>query len=237
MSKFADDLKATTAKLDALLAPASTPAPAEEQLQLSAAEVVARISDEMLAGNCSPERVTYMKSVLDDLAKSHWEQTTYHAPIKIVDDLTQLKPNTATIAPSQLLSIPNVPIPSNATHPNLLTKAQLIQKLLNDKAALAVAITKSKLTDKLDEIYKVFGISSDELETEYDLRWKVGDLITQLQSAVKLERLVDGVKKAEETKPVAEPTWPRDMTRAEFDPVAKAYKPETSPWDDAPSQR
>jgi hypothetical protein len=232
MPTFAEQLEAATAKLDALLVPAPATV-VEETLQLSAVDAVDRITTELTKG-VSQERATYLKSVLADLAKNNWETTSFIS-IKVLDDPTQIKPETAKIAPLQSLTTGEPDIHFATNLKTTIGKAQLIQKFLSDPTA----IKKSKLTDKLDDIYTMFSLTKDDLENSYDLSWKISDLVSALQRAIKLERLVDGggVEKSEAAAPAPATVWPRDMAKAEFDPVKKAYVPEASVWNDAPSQR
>jgi len=111
----------------------------------------------------------------------------------------------------------------------LAKKAQLIKALILSPELIA----KGQYSDKMEELMDFFGLSSDDMEEDCELCWKVSDLVRSLQQAVKLESFV---AKAAPTEKAAEPNtlkptvWPNDMASAKFDPVAKAYAREDTVW-------
>lgn len=226
---------AVSAKLDSLL----TATPVETTVELTTAEAVAHISAELAKGGLLEPRAKYLSTVLADVAKVNSEGTNTSIQIKVVNDPLQIKPNTESIATIQTLSTlkPDSHFASNLH--SVIGKAELIQKLLLDRAAIA----KGKVSDKYEEIVKLFGFTEDDLKSECELRWKISDLIGQLQTAARLESLVEKsetpVKDAPtETTPTGSPVWPDDMAQAKFDPVAKSYTKPELPWGyDQTSQR
>ena len=234
MPTLQEQLAVATAKLDSLL-----PVEQPKTVELSPSDAMAKVVDELKKGALTQERALYLSDVLSEIAKVNSEGTNTSIKIKEVNDPDQIKPETAPIATLQTLTTgkPDSQFATNLHQ--VIGKAQLIQKLLLDR----VALRKGKLSDKLEEIVKLFGLSDDDMTSECELRWTIGDLVGQLQSAVRLERLVDGdVAKSEAPTPAAAgaPTvWPADMARAEFDPVTKAYKKNTPTWghDDHASRR
>lgn len=232
MPTVTETLSETNAKLEAMLA-ASAPSVTEEEKTLPAEEALQFISAELAKATTTPERKLYLKSLLAELAKNNWESTQPIA-IKVVNDPMQQTPKTEP-APTLQGNSTAEPDSNFCSNMSALQKAQTIQKFLLDQPALKLEVKKSALTDKLDQIKKMFGLTDADLKDSYDLSWKVGDLIRLLQNAVKLEELVgDDVTKAEpaKTEKPAEPAalWPRDMAGAKFDPVKKAYDPEPNPW-------
>lgn len=235
MPTVEEQLAAATSTLDALMS-AATPAPE----QLSAVEVVGKIAAE-LKGEVTKERAEYLSQVLDALTKNNWEATSFIG-IKVINDPMQIKPETASIAPLQTLSTGK---PDSLFATNLRTAKDEIGKLTTAKKAELITalltsqrevLQKSKLTDKLGEIKDLFSLSDDDMNDGYEIRWKVGDLISALLQAIKLENLVEGssTSKQDEPAPAAtsknEAAWPNDMAAAKFDPVEKSYKREEPAW-------
>lgn len=223
---FAEELAAATAKIDALLVAPPAPAPSEDgMVKMTAADALVKISAELASTTVTKERAEYLKTVLGELSKN-FEATSFIS-IKEIKDPTQLLPKTESIGTIQSLAAaaPDSGFASNMTG---VQKAQLIQKLLTDKAELK----KSAVTEKLDAIKSMFGLTDADLKDTYDLRWKIGDLIGLVQDAVKLEQLIGEPSEPTPAKKAADAAWPRDMAGAKFDPVTKAYEPSKSAWDD-----
>jgi hypothetical protein len=228
---FAEQLADATAKLDTLLAsPTPVVAGAETTQKMTAAEALLFITQELASATVTKERGAYLKSVLEELAKNNWEQTS-HIELKLLNDPMQIKPVTESIGGTLQTLAAASPESGFASNMSALQKVQAIAMLIVNKEELR----KSTLTDKMDSIKSMFGLSEEDLKDSYDVRWKIGDLIGVLQDAIKLENFVGGgsAKKNEPTAPV-EPTtelvWPHDMASAQFDPVAKAYKKEPLAW-------
>lgn len=232
MPTLSEQLTETTAKLDALLAAVSGATAATEEKKLSPAEALTEIAEELGKATITKERAEYLKTVLAEIAKGGWESNsnTPAISIKIVNDPMQQKPKTESIGTLQSLATGTPGSSSFTVGGTTAQKAAVIQKMLLEP----VELKKSALTDKLGDIKKMFGLSDEDLKNEYDLSWKVGDLIRLLQNAVKLEQLVDGktdTEKASSKTDEPPAVWPRDMAVAKFDAVKKAYEPEKSPWD------
>lgn len=241
MPTLQEQLDENKARLNALLAPASTE-PAEK---MDASAVLAAVADELKKGNVSKERAAYLESVVADVAKFHFEQTSF-TPLKFLNDPDQIKPQTASVGASTIQALvtasPQTHFASNAT--TAIKAAVLIHKLLVNPEL----IQKGQYSDKLEDLMDFFGLKKEDLKEEYDLRWKVGDLVCALQQAAKLEQFVSkAAKEAEEKAPGApekavekaaapsggvlpEMVWPSDMAKAKFDPVAKGYKREELPF-------
>lgn len=245
MPTLFEQVDAANAKLDALLAaPATVAAPTAEPVEMTAAEALLHITDELSKG-VSTERATYLKGIVTEIAKNNFESHGEGAmPIKIVNDPTQIKPGTAPIAPVQSLTSAT-PESNFADNMSAIQKVALIVKMLTDKEELKARIAKSALTDKMAQIKSMFGLTDTDMKDSYDVRWKVGDLISLLQDAIKMENFVSGggsTSKAEPavtpaappaslaSTPAAQDVWPRDMAIAKFDPVKKAYEPELNVW-------
>lgn len=249
---LAEQLAATTAKIDGLLVDKS----AEESVkpdpeQLTAAELVAKVAAE-LATEPSKERTAYLKGVLEQLAKNNFEITEYQAPaMKEVKDPFRREDPTRELKSIEALVAGDAPsvqkgVKKAASEFTGEEKVAIITKLLSNKELLQ----KSQLTEKFDEICDTFGITESDLKDEYSVRWKIGDLLGALQTAIKVERLVGGasvdkattVKNTEalpEKKPetFSEDVWPSDMAAAKVDPVSKAYvKPDLKFGNDKPAQ-
>lgn len=226
MLTLAEQISAANAKLDTILAPA------EVVKQLTVADALVQISAELAKESVTKERATYLRSVLDEIAKSNFESTTT-IPLKVLDDPTQIKPVTESVGGTiQTLgaATPDSGFASNMTG---IAKAQLLKKLLSDK----VELTKSKLTDKMDQIQSMFSLTDKDMEESYDISWKIGDLIRLLQNSIKLENMVGAgstTKSGEE--PVAKSAtpqpavWPADMASAKFDPIKKQYEEPALAW-------
>lgn len=236
-----EQLDAAQAKLDALLAAMNAPEPAAETTQtVTAAQALGMITEE-LSKDISKERAAYLKSVVEELAKSGFESTTV-VEIKVLHDPTQLLPKTEPSPTLQSIAAAS-PESGFASNMSAVQKVALIQKLLINSAELK----KSAISDKLDEIQTLFGLTDDDMEDSYDMSWKIRDLVVLLQNAAKIETVIGGVKKSATTpaptaapttmskpitksKPETEPVWPRDMASAKFDPVTKSYAPEANDW-------
>lgn len=228
MPTLPDALTAANAKIESMLADVSK---AEQSTkQLTAAECVAQIGKE-LRSPVTKERGAYLRSVFESLAKNNWEATSF-APLKEFNDPDQIKPETENIGTITSLTTGK---PDSTFASNLTTakKAELIAKLLTNPEA----IKKSKMTDKMDDIMSMFSLNNDDLTREYDLRWKVGDLISALQTAIKLERLVDGNSTSKSVpadsvveKAIAPDVWPSDMATAKLDPLTKKYVRDDLSW-------
>lgn len=224
MSTLAETLAAHSAKLSQL-----TGAPEQQVQTLKAAEALAEIAKELQRGELTKERADVIVAALAELQKNNWEATSW-TPIKEVNDPTQLKPKTERAPTIQQLTT-GKPDSHFATNLTTAQKAQLIHKLLTDPQQ---AIAKGVYSDKLEEMMKMFGLTEDDLDDEYDLRWKVGDLLTQLYRASQLENLVSKSapgKAASPEAPVAKSAaWPLDMASAKYDPVAKSYQKPELTW-------
>lgn len=246
MPTLSEQVDAANAKLDALLvAPAAAAAPPAETVEMTAAEALLHITDELSKG-VTAERATYLKGIVSEISKNNFESTGEGAiSIKVVNDPMQIKPGTAPIAPIQSLTSAT-PESNFADNMSAVQKVGLIVKMLTDKEELKARIAKSALTDKMAQIKSMFGLTDTDMKDSYDVRWKVGDLISLLQDAIKMENFVSGssTSKAEpEVTTAASPAsiastpaprapevWPRDMAIAKFDPVKKAYEPEPNVW-------
>lgn len=226
MPTISEQVAATNAKLDSLLT-TPTVTPVETTVELPPANAVVRIAEELAKGEVTKARAEYLSTVLAEIAKVNSEGTNTSISIKIVNDPTQIKPSTESIAGIASLTTlkPDNGFSSNIS--SVLHKMQLIQKLLNDREALR----KGKVSDKLDDIIRIFGLTDDDLQSECELSWKVGDLVRQLQSAARIENLVEksGSKDDDATPPVAA-VWPADMADAKYDPVEKGYEKTELPW-------
>lgn len=249
MPTLSEQVDAANVKLDALLAaPATVAAPTAEPVEMTAAEALLHITDELSKG-VSTERAIYLKGIVTEIAKNNFESHGEGAmPIKIVNDPTQLKPGTAPIAPVQSLTSAT-PESNFADNMSAVQKVALIVKMLTDKEELKARIAKSALTEKMAQIKSMFGLTDTDMKDSYDVRWKVGDLISLLQDAIKMENFVSGGGSKDDSTSKAEPVatpaappaslastpaapdvWPRDMAIAKFDPVKKAYEPEPNVW-------
>lgn len=224
-------LAASNAKLDSMLPSTG----ADESPKLTAAEIFTQISSELQKGNVSKERAAYHLAVIAEVSKNNFEATSF-TPLKVLDDPMRTNPKSESIGTIQSLTTSE---PKGSTFASNMTKqekAAALQKAILDKEA----IKKGVYSDKLEDIMSLFRIDPEDLHEEYELRWKVGDLISQLQSAAKLEALVEKsaapekqAEKPVEDKPVV---WPRDMASAKLDPATNTYSAEKSQWDsDAPS--
>lgn len=238
MPSLAEQLAAASAKLDSLI-PVAKSEP-EQVVELSAAEALTSVSAELAKAELSDERRKYLGEVLAEVAKVNSEGTNTSIKIKVLNDPDQIKPSTATIATIQTLTTgkPDSLFASNLKQ--VIGKAELIQKLLNDREKLA----KGKVSDKLEDIKKLFGLSEEDMSSECELRWTVSDLVSQLQSAVKLERMIEkAASEAQTTEKSAaaedDKGWPKDMAGAKFDPLKKAYDLPQPKWgfDDHASRR
>lgn len=225
MPTLAETLDATEAKLQKLAgSPPTTVHKAEDVLN--------QIAAELKAGKPSKERSEYLAGVLDELRKNNWEATTF-ARIREINDPMQLKPSTEPAPTIQALTT-GTPDGSFSTNVSTALKAQMLQKMIEDPSQLR-ALNKGEFVDKLDDIMAMFGLTEADLLDEYDMRWKVGSLVTALYNAAKLETLVGKADKPAGDAPAApqpavEPRWPSDMASAKFDPVKKAYELPPSPW-------
>lgn len=251
MPTLPEQIASATAKLDAFLPSAS---PADAAQKLTAAEIFEQLGKER-KGTVSKERAAYHTELLATLAKNNYEATSF-TPLKVIDDPMRTNPESASIGTVQSLTTGT---PDSLFSTNLRTamsvaqKAALIQKVLTNPDK----IQKGVFSDKLDDIVDLFGFTKEDMDQECELRWKISDLVYQLQSAAKLERLVEKASGAEkpvvkadektiEKTAVTEPAkttetpdasklaptdgWPADMAGAVFDPVAKQYKREELPW-------
>jgi len=246
MPTFAEQIAATNAKLDALIAGPPPPAPpAPEELKLTPAEALATITAELNKSDTTPDRATYLKSVLAEIAKSHWEATSFIQLKVLHDPLLQVATTTVTPVANASTGPAATGFSSNAPLTGM-AKAQEMQKLIVDRDALKKAIEKSRLTDKMAEIKTVFQIADTEMESEYDLRWKIGDIVDMLQKAIKLEQFVGDPMLAPVAAPYAPPgttpptptsftandksPWPADMAKAKFDDKEGLFKAELPSW-------
>jgi hypothetical protein len=242
MPTIKEQLSATVGVIDSLLL--SVKKSDEEPAKMAASEVVTSIAAE-LAGDVSDERKKYLQGILEALAKSNFESTSF-VSIKVVNDSDQIKPETVNAFTVQSII---AAVKTGDTHwaANLRQaafsssqKAEIIKHFLMNREDIA----KGQFSDKLDQVKSMFGLSDEELRDDCDVRWKVSDLLYQLTQAAKLERMVEGGKgtgtveaeksaapKGEpETKPKVAEVWPIDMAKAEFDPKAGGYKEEELFW-------
>lgn len=246
MPTVAELLAQTNKQLDALLVDKPADSKEEPEQKLAAADVMAAVAEELKAGSVSKERGEYLRTVLESLAKSSWEGTgnTWKPVIRILNDPMQIKPVTVKGPTIQSMTT-GTPDSHWATNQNrvlsLKQKAEIIAKMI----LAPEVIQKGAYSDKLDDLKSFFGISDDDLKEEYDLRWKVGDLVSALQQAVKLEQFVSKAAPAEKTetekaaaekisteKAAAEPfIWPRDMAGAKFDQEKKRFLKDESPFE------
>lgn len=238
MPTVADLLAQTNQQLDALLAdkPASTEQPEQK---LAAADLIGEIAAELKAGNITKEREAYLREKLAEVSKGSFEGTggVWTPAIRVINDPMQIKPETVKAPTIQSLQTakPDSHWASNQNKVlSLKEKAEIIAKMIVSPDV----IQKGQYSDKMDELKSFFGISDDDLKEEYELRWKVGDLVCALQQAVKLEQFVGKAAPRADTKKAAEPpapaspvVWPQDMAKAKFDPKAKTFAKEPSPWD------
>lgn len=240
MPTVAEKLSTTKAAIAQLLKAAAPPETTPTEQTLPAAEVVASVSAE-LKGEVTKERAAYLAGVLEALSKNNWEATSF-IPIKELKDPMKIEPQEVSIATLQNLAA-GKPDSLFATNLSTAKKAAIIAKL----AMSPELIRKSAMTDKLEEIKGMFGLSEDDMDQSYEVRYKVGNLIDALINAIKLENLIGTEKsepaekttapeekKPEEKKPetVADDVWPADMASAQkqFDPVSKAYKKAELTW-------
>lgn len=200
-----EQLADMAAKLEGLL-------PGEEiteELQVSAQELLAKVAAE-LAMPVTKKRAAYLQEVV---AKANWEGANTYIAIKVVNDPLRQKEGTESIPALGTLSSS----PPGNTNWSYAQKADLIAKLLQDPKKLGEFIEKSALTDKLDDIKEMFAISDDDLKSDYEVSWKVGDLIRALQTAIKVERLVQKAAGDAGT----EQTDPQTEKQPEIDPEKK----------------
>lgn len=235
MPTLPEQIASATAKLDALLPVAPS---GDEAKLLTAAEIFEQLSKER-KGTVSKERAAYHAEVLTALAKNNYEATEFRS-LPVLNDPMRTNPETASIGTVQSVTTGT---PDSLFSTNLRAamsvaqKAALIQKVLTNPDK----IQKGAFSDKLDDIVEMFGFSKDDMNQECELRWKISDLVYQLQAAAKLERLVEKAGTAEKTvtepakTPEAQPgvggdVWPLDMAGADFDAVAKSYKKPELAW-------
>lgn len=87
---------------------------------------------------------------------------------------------------------------------------------------------------KLGEVMALFKIDGSKLRDEYDLRWKVSELVSALQQAAKLEEIIDAPAATAKTETVEKAStseaWPRDMAGAKYDEKAGVYKSDDPTW-------
>lgn len=89
---------------------------------------------------------------------------------------------------------------------------------------------------KLDEVKSLFKIDDSKLLDEYDLRWKISELVSALQQAAKLEEILGSTEKSEEKAPTAKAdSWPRDMASAGYDSKRGVYKSDDPSWGHDPA--
>lgn len=235
MPTLQEQLDETKARLNALIAPAVTEEPAAK---LEAADILTAVTDELKKGNVSKERAEYLKGVMEALAKNNFEATSF-AALPIHKDPDQIVPQVVAIATLQTLAVakPQTHFSSNLSQ--AMKAAMLIQKVLVNPELNKELVAKGSYSDKLDDVKDFFGLKDDDLKEEYDLRWKVGDLLSALQQAAKLERFVkEAAEKAEAEAPVTKSdsshlapcVWPNDMAAAEYDTKAKTYKRAALPF-------
>lgn len=248
MPTLAEQIAATDAKLDLMIASGGTaPASSEPTTEVTVTEALDMINAELQKKDAiTKERAAYLRTVLAEITKAlNFEDLpALELPftIKVSDPAAdKVHPTTATgtvqnppvpadILPQQRTTMNAANLPPQAVATNFssnLAKAEAIQKTL---LAGPSEIRKSKYSDKLDEIKDMFGITEDDLKgDEYQLRWKLGDLLKILQDAVKLERLTGSV----ETEKAAGPQlWPSDMASATFDEKAGVFKNDPGKWAD-----
>lgn len=103
------------------------------------------------------------------------------------------------------------------------------------------AISKASTAgEKLAQVKSLFGITMSDDEEEWRVHSKISDLVGLLVRQEKLERLLAaGPAAKSDEQPVATtkaaekpaaPTWPRDMTRAEFDAKSGVIKSADPVW-------
>ena len=91
-------------------------------------------------------------------------------------------------------------------------------------------------TAKLEEVKSLLKIDDSKLRDEYDLRWKISELVCVLQQAAKVEEILSGTEKSEEKSATAKSdAWPRDMASAGFDQKAGIYKADDPSWGHDPA--
>lgn len=233
MPTVPEQIASTNAKLDALL-PSATPGDGAEET-LSAAEILGKMNAELKAGAVSKERAAYHKQVLETLTKNNFEATSFRT-IPVLDDPMRTNSKEESIGTIQSI---DTGTPDSLFSTNLKSamtvaqKAALIHKVLTNPEK----IQKGAFSDKLDDIVDMFGFTKEDMQQECELRWKISDLVYQLQSAAKLERLVEKSAEKPTEKPAEKPAetlseevWPLDMARAQIDPVTKQYKREEPTW-------
>lgn len=213
------------------------------------------INEELSKSGITQERAAYLRSVLAEITKALNFEDVASTPaisIKVINDPDQVKPATANSSlktigdgapnPSNLqdnrktISITSIESPTPVNNfASSLAKAEAIQAIL---VGGPTELKKSKLTDKFDEIKSMFKITEEDLKGDgYNLRWKIGDLISLLQNAIRLEELTGGdVSKEATTKAAKSPAtkpaaWPRDMASAKFDEKAGVFKNEPGAWE------
>lgn len=249
MPTLAEQIASANAKLTSLLETATQPA-ADDTREVSSAEALQLIGAELATQGISKERRAYLTTALQEITKAlSFEDVNEPLAIKITvieSDADKISPVTATGSASSPESMPK-PSVESANRKTLdlttigdntavtsfssnLAKAEAIQKLLVNK----VELRKSKVTDKIDEIKKLFGVTDDDLEgDEYQLRWKIGQLINLLLDAARLEALT-GSEIAKSSSTSAPETkrevWPADMASAQFDEKAGVFKNDALRW-------
>lgn len=231
MPTAAEILAASQSKLDQILAE-TAPKPVEKTLTLSVPEAAVQVAYELGKSDIGDERRLYLSEVMHEIAKVNSEGTNTSISIKVIDDPMRQKESTERIATIQTLASAK---PDSVFATNLHAvigkadlettegKFQLAMALLTDREKLR----KSDLTDALDDLQTMFGLTDDDMKNSYDISWRVGDAIRALADAAKVERIL---KKSDDRKADAVAAWPADMTSAKFDAVTKSYSKDELPW-------
>lgn len=197
------------------------------------------------------------KAVLEKIlgAESFEDKTTLTLTIEMYTDPWQLKPTSTEVTPAGL---PSAGQGSFASNEAIVLKAKelgakieaAIEELKKDVAgkseafptAVREAIEKAgPATAKLEQIKSILKI--DEDLKDYDLRWKVSELVGMLSQFAQVESIVDDVSKADPkaVKKAAKPqaVWPANMAAAKYDREHGVFKRDDLTWghDDATAPR
>lgn len=253
MPTLTEELATSNAKLDALLTPEPTPTPAPEPLELSTQEVLEKMSAE-LANPLSVERGKYLSETLSTLSKGNWEGKNTFIPLPEKSNPDMVKPGTEKIAPIGTLASSAGDTHWSYNLKTVMGKAQLITDVVRTPAKIPefiALIEKSALTDSFDDIKSMFGITDEDLKDEYSVRWKIGDAVSALQTAIKVERITAKAKasKSDTTDPTQEKPLEHPNTRPEQTPAPNKdgekqttdepakEKPEGDPPNEQPSEQ
>lgn len=221
MPTLVEELAAATSKLDSLALDG-----VGETVDLAQIDVLQGVLKE-LDTKPTQARCKELGTLLAQVSKAVWEGTNSTMQIKIVNDPMRVQEGTERIATIQTL---NTLPPTGSFFTNWgssFTKAEVIAKVLQHPEKLAEVIEKSKLTESMDNIKSTFGLTDDDMVDEYSIRWKIGDLVGALQTAVKVERLTAALAKSGgDEKPAEDPNAPKpDENKPEEKPPEVPNEP------------